>query len=258
MPDGGRQGDFLVKGSSPPDPRCVFALAAYLSLFAVFTQTLWLMAALLAMTVITAQFMRVGLLRFLRHLKRLCQVIIIVALLQSIFSPSGAVWIQLGNIALLTSGGLEKGLVVLGRLLILILSGSLFTLHSARELIQGMIQLRLPYEIAYMISVGVRFIPMMGEELRDSLTALALRGVDIENLPIRSRLKVYTYLLLPMVAGSLHNARELAMSMETRGFGAYPGRTSYFELIIKRTDYVILAATALMALLTGYVLIYII
>jgi len=235
---------------SRPDPRCVFALTAYLSMFAVFNQNLWLMAALLTLALLAAMLLRVDLPRVFQRLKRLWQVIVFIALLQSIFSPSGHVWFQIGRLALLTSGGVVKGLVVLGRLAILILGGSLFTIYSMREMIQGIIRLRMPYQIAYMISVGIRFVPMMGEELRDSLTALALRGIVIEKLKLKKRLKVYTYLLLPIVAGSLHNARALSMSMEMRGFGAYPGRTSYFILSLCRRDYIILAAVFLLTILT--------
>ena len=242
-----------MKTSSLPDPRCIFAIAACLSLYAVFTQTLRLMLVLLVLAVISASLLGAGLQRTYYQLKRLWQVVIIVALLQSLFSPSGDVWVQTGRVILLSSGGLEKGFVVLGRLAILIISGALFTLYETRELIQGMIRMKLPYEVAYMISAGVRFIPMMGEELRDSLIALALRGVVIDELPFRSRIKVYTYLLLPMVAGCLHNAGELAMSMEMRGFGAYPRRTSYFELIMTRRDYTLLAVTALLAAAFGVV-----
>jgi len=232
------------------DPRCVFALAAYLSMFAVFSQNLWLMAGLLVLALLAAILLRVDLPRVFQRLKRLWQVIIFVALMQSIFSPSGQVWFQIGSVALLTSGGVVKGLVVLGRLAILILGGSLFTVYSMREMIQGMIRLRMPYQIAYMISVGIRFVPLMGEELRDSLTALALRGIVIEKLKLNKRLKVYTFLLLPIVAGSLHNARALTMSMEMRGFGAYSGRTSYFILSPGRRDYVFLAAVFLLTILT--------
>ena len=237
-----------------PDPRCVFALAAYLSMFAILSQNLWLMAGLLSLALLSAIFLRVDLLRVFQRLKRLWQVIFFVALLQSVFSPSGQIWVQIGQVALLTSGGVVKGLVVLGRLAILILGGSLFSLYSMREMIQGMIRLRMPYLIAFMISVGIRFVPLLGEELRDSLTALSLRGIEIEKLKLRKRLKVYTYLLLPTVAGSLHNARALTMSMEMRGFGAYPERTSYFTLSLGRGDYILLAATSLLTVLTVVVM----
>jgi len=244
-----------MKKLTPPDPRCTFAVAAYLSVSAVFTRSPWIVAVLLILAFFTAVYVEVSLPRVFISLKRLWQLIIIVAVLQSVFSPSGDIWIQAGRVALLTSGGVTGGLVVLGRLAVLILGGSLFTVYSARKLIQGMIQMRLPYEVAYMVSIGVRFVPLMGEELQDSLTALALRGIEIKKLKMRRRLKVYTYLLLPMIAGSLSRARELTMSMEMRGFGAYSRRTSFYTLKLQRRDYVLLTITALLAILTAFIMI---
>jgi energy-coupling factor transport system permease protein len=110
-----------------------------------------------------------------------------------------------------------------------------------------MVQVRLPYEAAYMISIGLRFIPQMREELRDSLIALQLRGVVIEKLKLRKRLSLYSYLLLPVVAASLQNARELAMSIDMRAFRALRGRTSYYTLTLRRRDIVMLCAVLLLA-----------
>jgi len=234
-----------------PDPLCAFALAAYLSLFAIFAQSLRLVAALLVLSLLSVSLMGVSLSRVMRQLRRLWQVILTIAILQSCFSASGVIWIRVGSVTLLTSGGVEKGLLVFCRLSILVLSGALFTLYRPGELIRTLIRLKLPYEIAYMVSAGLRFVPMMGEELRDSLTALALRGVSVEEMKLRRRIKVYLYLLLPMIAGCLHKAGRLAMAMEMRGFGAYPRRTSYVTYTMRRSDYGIVCAAALLALLTG-------
>ncbi len=234
-----------------PDPRCTFAMSGYFSIFAVLAQNISTIVALLIMAIISSLILRINLNRVMGRLKRLLQVVVVVSLMQSIFQPSGQVLLEIGQVALITSGGLEKGIVVLCRLSILIIGGSLFTLYSSRELIQAMIQMKIPYEIAYMVSVGIRFVPMMGQELRDSLTALQLRGVVIENLKLKKRLKVYTYLLLPVVAGSLHNARSLAMSMEMRGFRTQQSRTSYFTLQMKTSDYCFFAAIILLTVLTG-------
>ncbi|MCL2671824.1 MAG: energy-coupling factor transporter transmembrane protein EcfT [Clostridiales bacterium] len=234
-----------------PDPRVTFAISACLSLLAVFARDIYLMGWLLSLALLAALLLRVELLRVFRKLKRLWQVMLMVVLLQSVFSPSGVVWLQIGRLVLLSSGGVMLGLLVLGRLTILILGGALFTLYSTRELVQGMIQLRLPYEIAFMISVGIRFVPLMGEALRDSLTALALRGVVIKELKWRKRINVYTYILMPAVAGALHNASALSMSMELRGFGAYAKRTSWFVLRFSWRDWVLLAVVAVIGVATG-------
>jgi len=226
----------------------IFALALFFSGFGVALRDVRFMAALLCLALLCAVLLRVRFKRLFGRFKRLWQVVLMVALLQSLFAPSGLVWLQLWNVPLLTSGGLEKGLLVLFRLALFITSAALFTPYPARALIQAMVQLRLPYEVAYMVSVGIRFIPQLGEELRDSLTALALRGIVIRELKLKQRVKLYSYLLLPVLAASLQNARELAMSLDMRAFRAHPKRTSYYTLTLNRWDWVLLCVILLLTL----------
>ena len=100
-----------------------------------------------------------------------------------------------------------------------------------------------------MVSIGLRFIPMMRDEFRDSLTAIQLRGVVIKELRLRKRFRLYSYLLLPVIAASLQNARELAMSMEMRAFRAMRERTSYYSLALGRGSVALLCSVLLLAIL---------
>jgi len=212
-----------------------------------------LMAVLLLMAMICAAALGVSFRRLFGSLRRLWQAAIVIAVLQSVFAPSGTVLLAPGGFPLLTDGGLLKGLLVLLRLALFITGGAMFTVYSQRALIQAMVQLRLPYDAVYMISIGLRFIPQMGEEFRDSLTALQLRGVIIGELKLRKRLSLYSYLLLPAIAASLQNARELAMSMEMRAFRAMRERTSYYSLSLSRRDVAMLLLVLLLAALLALI-----
>ena len=240
----------------PPDPRVVFALALVLSGYGVAVRDARLMAAMLLLAMICALYLGVGLRKLFGSFRFLWQAAAAIALMQSIFAPSGTALISLGAVPALTVGGLLKGLLVLLRLALFITGGAMFTAYPQRALIQAMVQARMPYEAAYMISIGLRFIPRMREELKDSLTALQLRGVVIEELRLRKRLSLYSYLLLPAVAASIQNARELAMSMEMRAFRAKRGRTSYYTLSLSRSDVVLLCAVLLLAALLAAAMVF--
>jgi len=205
------------------------------------------MAGLMLLALICAAAISLSLRRLFGSLRLLWQAAVVIALMQSVFAPSGTVFIALFDIPLLTEGGLLKGLLVLLRLALFITGGAMFAPYPQRALIQAMVQIRLPCEAAYMISIGVRFIPQMKERLKDSLTALQLRGVVIEELKLKKRLSLYLYLLLPTIAASLQNARELAMSMEMRAFRAMRERTSYYTISLRRTDIALLCAIILLA-----------
>jgi len=209
-----------------------------LSSFAVIIrESVVLMSGLFAITLICAIAIGVNFNNLWRKLKRLFKLLFFVAVLRSIFMPSGSVLLELWGIRFLTVGGILTGTLVLLRLALFVISGAMFTCYSVRILIQGMVQIKMPYEIAYMVSIGVRFVPQLVEELKDSLTALQLRGVVIEELKLKKKLSLYTYLILPTIVSSMQNAKELAMSMEMRAFRAEQERTSYFELTFRPSDF---------------------
>ncbi|MCL2754004.1 MAG: energy-coupling factor transporter transmembrane protein EcfT [Defluviitaleaceae bacterium] len=236
-----------------PDPRVIFALVFGTSSFAIIIrEDVVAVLGLLVLTLTFAMMLGVKLGRLFKRLKRLWQVLILVTLLRSFFAPSGIVLLALWDVPLLTTGGLAIGLLVSLRLIIFIIGASMFTVYPARGLIQAMVQMKMPYEIAYMVSIGLRFVPLFAEQLRDSLTALQLRGVVIEELKLRKRLSIYTYLLLPAIVSGLQQAKELAMSMEMRAFRAMPKRTSYFKLHFSKWDALMLFGVVALCAVIGY------
>ena len=242
------------KVPNKPDPRVIFALVFATSALAiVIRDDVMAMAGLLVIMLACAAILRVPLKQLLGRFKRLLQILLLITLLRSFFTPTGIVLLSVWDVPILTTGGLAMGILVSLRLIIFIVGASMLTIYPPRKLIQGMVQLRMPYEIAYMVSIGIRFVPQLAEELKDSLTALQLRGIVIEELKLKKRLSLYVYLLLPAVVGSLHHAKELAMSMEMRAFRAMSARTSYFSLSLNKWDIILLALVAIAAATMGFV-----
>ncbi len=223
------------------DPRTYLAIAIGSSILAVLLQKGYMIGVLTIVLFICTVCFGVDIRKVFKKLKRLWQVIILVAIMQSLFQPSGRVLLAFYDITIISSGGLEKGIVVLCRLAILIMGGSLLAKCGTRSLIRAMIQMKVPYELAYMVSIAIRFLPIFSSELKDALISLQLRGVDIGRIKWSKRIKVYSYLMLPVVAGSIAKAQDLAIAMEMRGFRAYPTRTSYYILKIKSVDMLIIS-----------------
>ncbi len=184
-----------------------------------------------------------------KALKRLFYLIVGIAMVQSIFSQAGREIITLGGFHILTSYGLEKGLAFVLRIMIIVFSASLLATSNAREIIQGFVQWGMPYELAFMVATAIRFLPIMTQEIKDSLTAIQLRGMELDKIPIKKRLHIYSYLFTPIILGSLWKAEKLSMSIEMRGFRAYNTRTSYMTLKMSSLDYVISSISLVSALL---------
>ena len=216
------------------DPRVTFLFVLLLSTASVILRGALELTPVLFSAVIAAICARAPAGRILRRLAGLWATLVSVTLLQAVCS---------GDIV----QGLLTGAAVLERLVVLMLGGAMLAACPGHALVQGMLQLRLPYQLAYMVSVGLRFVPQFSESFRDSLTAMQLRGVDLRRLKWRVRLKIYTYLLMPTVAMGVSRAKKLAMAMELRGFGAYDKRSSYAPLAMRKGDWLAFAGILLWA-----------
>ena len=221
------------------DPRTKLVIVFSFSTLAVVVQDVYLLGFVLLVTTATANYFK-GDWGFMKRARKFIVLFVGIALLQSIFAPAGPPLITLGDFTLLTQGGLTKGVRVIVRMLVIIISATIMKGCSAREIIQGLVQWKVPYEIAFMVSLAIRFLPILGQEAKDAYTAIQLRGIEIEELTLRQRLKLYSYLFMPVLAGVVYRARELSTSLKARAFRAYPERTSFIRLKLTRTDYAIM------------------
>ena len=170
------------------DPRTKLVIVLCLSTLAIFVKDILFLSEVLLITIIISLSFRVNMLKALRGIKRLLYVLLAIATIQSIFSSGGQILIGTGKLTVLTTVGLQKGLEFIIRIMIIILSATIIATSSSREIIQGLVQWRLPYEIAFMVSIGIKFLPALKEEIKDSMIAIQLRGVEIKKIPLRKRL----------------------------------------------------------------------
>lgn len=152
----------------------------------------------------------------------------------------------------LTVLGLCRGLFVIWQFICLVLCGAVLTVTtSPEELVGGIDKLLGPlrllgvptHDIAMMISVSLRLMPLLLEELERIKAAQAARGADIGAGRITARLKAAAALPAPLIISAIRRADELADAMEARGYRRAP-RTALREMRITGLD-----AAALMSVL---------
>ena len=219
------------------DPRTKLIIVFYLSTIAVLVKAPWLLGMLMLFSIAIALALGAKPNNLAKRIKGLIVLVIVIAIIQSIFMPGGRPLLTLFSINLLTIGGFQKGMELIFRLGIVIISASIIGSSSSREIVQGLIQWKIPYEIAFMVSIGIQFLPMLKEEMKDTLVAIQLRGIELEKIPIGKKLNIYAYLFTPVIVGVTIKAKKLAAAMETRAFRAYPHRTSYRVFHMNRADY---------------------
>ncbi len=229
------------------DPRTKLLLVVVIStLSIVVTDVLWQLGLFL-FSLGLLHLGGIGPVKVFSRLRRFLVLFAAVLAIQSLFAPAGDPLLTIGSLHVITRGGLIKGASVILRMLTIISSAMLLLTSGPMRLVLGLIHLRIPYEIAFMVLLAIRFLPVLGEEVRDALTAIQLRGVRIKEIPLGQKIRVYTYIFMPVVVSALLKAKKTAVAMEARAFRAHTQRTYLDELTLGRKDYAIMAAT----LLTG-------
>ncbi len=220
------------------DPRTKMVMAICLSSLALIYDTPGRLLLLLAATMALLLFFRFNPGAVWGYLKPFLSLMFFLFVIQSIFSPGGAVLLAAGPVPLVTSQGLSAGASVVLRIMVVTAAAMLFTTFSSRDFILGLVQWKVPYELAFMVAIAICFLPVFRDEMINVVTAVQLRGVELKKVPWGKKTAMYRRLFFPIVFGAMLKAQQLAVAMEARGFRAYPRRTYLRRLDLRRADYV--------------------
>lgn len=225
------------------DPRTKLIIVLVLSSLGIIYSNVAILLFLLIVATVTATICKSNLKSVVFKIRKLIYTLILIALFQSLLTNKGNPIITIGSVNLLTDYGILRSLEFILRMGIIIVSAAIITTSSSREIIQGLIQWKVPYEIAFMVSIAIRFLPILRDEMTDMLIALQLRGIDFKKIKMKEKINIYKYILVPITTNSIMKAKELAAAMEMRGFRAYQSRTSYMVLKMGIRDYLVIASS---------------
>ena len=92
------------------------------------------------------------------------------------------------------------------------------------------------HEVAMMMSIALRFIPILLEEMDRIMKAQQARGADFESGNLIQRAKGLVPLLVPLFIAAIRRANDLAMAMEARCYHGGQGRTKMKPLHYEKRD----------------------
>ena len=180
----------------------------------------------------------------LRNLKSFIWLFVITILLHLFFSQGRAIPLFPLNRLGATYEGLIRGVFFCLRVGILILWAALLTLTTSPvELTDGVESLLRPLkklgfpsqELAMIIMIALRFVPLLVEETETLKKAQLARGADFGG-NILQRVKSLIPLIVPLFLSTFRRADELALAMEARCYRGGKGRTSYRKLKFEGKD----------------------
>ena len=103
-------------------------------------------------------------------------------------------------------------------------------------------KVRIPvHEIALMMSIALRFIPILMEELDRIMKAQKARGADFESGSLVHRVRSLVPIIVPLFVSAVRRADDLAMAMEARCYHGGEGRTRMKPLKFHSRDWIAFA-----------------
>ncbi len=163
----------------------------------------------------------------IRSLRIPAALVVSILVVNALFFPGGHdVVAQAGPFAI-TREGLTFGLVSAGRLLVTYMAAALFLFSTLPDdLLETLVERGVSHRIAFVILSAVQLVPRMQARAGGILAAQQARGLILGGSPWR-RVRVLIPLVAPVLLGALVDVRERTLALESRGFGARPGRTAY-------------------------------
>lgn len=180
--------------------------------------------------------------------------------LSMFFTPGEAIF-AIGKLTI-TKEGVKQALYMGARLTLLVMGSNMMTLTTTpARLTNGIERLMRPlklikvpvHEIAMMMSIALRFIPILMEETDRIMKAQLARGADFESGNLIKKAKSLVPVLVPLFISAFRRANDLAMAMEARCYHGGKGRTQMKPLKYGVADLV--AYAVLILYIAGIILI---
>lgn len=225
------------------DPRVklVTTLCFIVSLFIVDNWIGYVIAGLFLLAVI--RLSKVPFKFMIRGMKAIV-FLLLIAVVFNLFLTPGEPLVTLWKLTI-TKEGVRLASFMAVRLVFLIMGSSVMTLTTtpnnltdAIEKLLGPLKvIRVPvHEIAMMMSIALRFIPILLEETDKIMKAQIARGADFESGNLIKKAKSLVPLLVPLFISAFRRANDLAMAMEARCYRGGEHRTKMKPLAYRKRD----------------------
>ncbi|MBR5579379.1 MAG: energy-coupling factor transporter transmembrane protein EcfT [Lachnospiraceae bacterium] len=188
--------------------------------------------------------------------------LLLLTVVFNLFLTPGETLISIWKLTI-TKEGVRVAMLMAVRLSFLIIGSSVMTLTTTpnhltdgmEKLLNPLRKLKVPvHEISMMMSIALRFIPILMEETDKIMKAQIARGADFESGNLIKKAKALVPLLVPLFISAFRRANDLAMAMEARCYRGGEFRTKMKPLIYQRADrlaYLILIIYLVICFLAG-------
>lgn len=243
------------------DPRAkILFLIAYIVAIIFLSQNFYALGACAAVFLLVALFSGVPFRSLLRSVKAILFLLVFMTVL-NLFFYQGETVLWKWNFITITKEAVYYTIFLAVRLFLLVLGSTLLTLTTTPvSLADGIESLLSPlkilhfpvHELALIMSIALRFIPILTDETSRIMNAQKARGADFETGGLVKRIKAIIPTLIPLLISAFRRADELGDAMDARCYSGSKVRTKYKKLTYGWRD--LLALLVVGALLAGVIL----
>ena len=233
------------------DPRVKIMCTLFFLISLFCFQNIWGYVVATIFLVAVIRISKVPLKFIVKGLRPVIMLLMITVLFNLFLTKTGTVIFEMW-ILKITDEGLRTAGFMTVRLIYLILGSSLMTFTTTpnaltdgiERLLWPLRKIKVPvHEIAMMMSIALRFIPILLEETDKIMKAQIARGADLESGNIIQKAKAMLPILIPLFVSAFRRATDLAMAMESRCYRGGEGRTKMKPLVYRKKDYIAYAVT---------------
>ncbi len=184
-------------------------------------------------------------------LKMILFLVCFTAFLQIFYNNKGTVlWKPFDRFDfVITDAGVFSAIFITIRVIALILAGSIMVNTTSPTMLTDAIERLLSpltlikvnvHSLAMMMTIALRFIPTLIEEIDIIMNAQKARGAQLETGSLKERAKALVPVFIPLFVNSFRRAYELAFAMECRCYTGGKGRTRLRVMKMRATDIAVL------------------
>jgi len=226
------------------DARTKIILTFIFIIFIFVCRNFWSLGLISIFSVVVFILTRLSPKLVLKSFKPLLPIVLLTTVLQLYYIKSGNILFQWKFITI-TDAGVFNSIFIITRIFTLLLISSLLTYTTApTDLTDAIEKLLSPLKVfkvdvhtfAMMMTIALRFIPTLIDEIDRIMSAQKARGADFESGNLISRIKALFPIFIPLFISAFKRAIELTDAMSCRCYTGGEGRTRLRQMKMTYRD----------------------
>ncbi len=203
------------------------------------------LALTLAFVILSVLLSSVPVRMYLKSLKPIIPIIIFTAILNMLYAGGDDVILSVWKLSI-SKGGLFTAIFMAVRIVLLIVASSILTYTTVPTMLTDAIEkllsplkiFKIPVQsLAMMMTLALRFIPTLIEEIEKITNAQKARGADFESGKLFDRIKAIVPIIIPLFISSFRRASDLAYAMSCRCYTGADTRTRMKQMKLGIRDF---------------------